>query len=449
MLSRKGLVLLVLVLVLAMNTSRFSQGQGAGVVVDPSGVLRLAPQQRSADFRRAQHDAKEAMLRSLPQDMSKPAPLRFVSLNRLEQQIIALGGKPTAEMEYLGGITKIQYFFFIPETKDIVIAGPAEGWIPDANGEMVGVSSKRAVCQLQDLIVALRAFAPQCEPTQLVGCSIDPTKEGLEAMQKFIADYRAPQRGRAESFARGIRESLGNQNVRVDGVSPMTHAAHVLVAADLRMKLIGFNLEPSPVPMTTFVDVLQRRFNRNSANSLTRWFFTPDYQSVTLSEDGLGIEFSGQGVKLVDEVEVVDAEGKRSVTKRTSDPASQAFTRNFTENYSRIAAQEAVYGQLANFVDLLIVAAYMQQEGFYEKASWQAEFFRDEAKYATQRYSVPQQVEPIVTTVTRGNDTVAPTGGVDIDALFAIDSENVRRNSRVDTARAQIPAIPDGAWWWQ
>ena len=44
-------------------------------------------------------------------------------------------------MRYLAGLTRLEYVFYYPETQDIEIAGPAEGWVVDASGRVVGMES--------------------------------------------------------------------------------------------------------------------------------------------------------------------------------------------------------------------------------------------------------------------------------------------------------------------
>ena len=56
-------------------------------------------------------------------------------------------------MRNLAGLLRVRYVFYYPESKDIVLAGPAEGWVPDASGRVVGITSGRPVLQLQDLAV--------------------------------------------------------------------------------------------------------------------------------------------------------------------------------------------------------------------------------------------------------------------------------------------------------
>jgi hypothetical protein len=136
----------------------------------PTGVLKFRvyedPNGQLAFRRKA-----EALAR-LPGNLAQQAPIRKISLNKLEAAIAARaanGQQPTDEMKYLAGLTRAQYVFFYPDTKDIVIAGPAEGFMPDASGRVVGMNSGRAILELQDLVVALRAYSPSGKATQIIG----------------------------------------------------------------------------------------------------------------------------------------------------------------------------------------------------------------------------------------------------------------------------------------
>ena len=102
--------------------------------------------------------------------VDKASKLRKVSLNRLEAATRANFDKQlplTDEMLHLAGLTRVHYVFLYPDTKDIVLAGPSEGWARDAVGHPVGLETGRPILELQDLIVALRAFPPAGKPTPL------------------------------------------------------------------------------------------------------------------------------------------------------------------------------------------------------------------------------------------------------------------------------------------
>ena len=154
----------------------------------------------------------------------------------------------------------------------------------------------------------------------MIGCSINATEEGLAAMQEYVkrmgSTYPAGQEQRVAAIAmQGLTQALGMQRVTVKGVPATTHFAQVLVEADYRMKLIGIGLEEPPVRLVSFINTVKPA--PDGPQRLVRWFFTPDYECVRTSEDGLAMETVGDGVKLVGEDELVSGQGER--TRRPGD----------------------------------------------------------------------------------------------------------------------------------
>ena len=130
-----------------------------GVLVDADGVVRM---KSVADPTGQLHRERLSAARSsLDQKLAARSALRKVSLTRLEAAIaekLSSGAQPNDEMRYLAGLTRVQFVFFYPDTNDIVLAGPAEGFAADLSGRVRGIESGQPVLQLSDLIVALRAF---------------------------------------------------------------------------------------------------------------------------------------------------------------------------------------------------------------------------------------------------------------------------------------------------
>ncbi|HEY4759730.1 MAG TPA: DUF1598 domain-containing protein, partial [Thermoguttaceae bacterium] len=312
----------------------------AGVVVDAEGVLRT----KTFSDPRGQltWERIAAAKTTLDPKVTAPSRLRKISLNRLEEVILQRQGVLNEEMRYLAGLQRIQYVFFYPDSKDIVIAGPAEGWITDISGRVVGMTTGRPAIQLQDLVVGLRAFPPEGKSTQVIGCSIDPTPEGLAAMQQFLNSIGSTIRpGLTTAYIiNGLRTNLGMHRISVDGVSPKTHFAQVMVEADYRMKLIGIGLERPPVRLASYVYLANP--SEVGRNALQRWFFTPDYQCVRVSNDQLAMELVGEGVKLVGENELVSSAGQRQISGGFN-KASQAFVTGFTKLYPELAARSPIY----------------------------------------------------------------------------------------------------------
>jgi hypothetical protein len=190
-----------------------------------------------------------------------------------------------------------------------------------------------------------------------------------------------------------------------------------------------------------------------SRNALQRWFFTPDYQCVRVSEDQLAMELVGQGVKLVGEDELVTSDGTRRQTGGAGNRASKAFVSDFTRKYEELAAVSPVYAQLRNLIDLAIAAAFIRQQDLHRKAGWPMATLGEEAKFAVETYRTPLQVETAVTSVWKGNTLMTPIGGgVTIHAEQALDAQNLLPDEAGKLQglhqKVDLKQLAPGQWWW-
>lgn len=436
------------------------QGSGGsatgGVEVDPNGVLKSRTMYGNpALLNRERFAAAQA---SINKNLQKPSRLRKISLTRLEREVKKLleAGKPIpADMQYLAGMTRITNVFFYPETKDIVIAGPAEGYFINAANHVVGMKTGVATLQLQDLIVALRCFSPDGNITPIISCSIDPTQKGLENFRDMytqIARSGQFRRGRENEVINLYKKSLGLQQITVKGISTKTNFARVLIEADYEMKLIGIGLKAPPmgVKITSFIE--KAKPNSVAKSSLQRWFFQPDYDCVHVNEDETAMELVGNGVKLVGEDESVAANGQR---KRTGgvNRASIAYCNSFTRAYPQMAKKAPLWGELRNVIDMSVVAAFIQKMDFYGQAEWDMEIFNDESKLAVEILDAPTQVAPVANAVWKGNYFMSPiAGGVNIQPRVALNSDRVTRDEdgKIDKVKneIQLSNLVEGQWWW-
>jgi hypothetical protein len=441
------LVLPSFVLAQDQNQNQLITNQ-AGVYIDAQGVFRTrASLDPTGQLTRERIAAAKAALSPDERTFSKS---RKISLNRLEAAILARQGVPTEEMKALAGLQRVKNVFYYPDTKDIVIAGPAEGWITAPSGRVVGMTTGRPVIQLQDLAAALRAFPPGGKPTPLIGCSIDPTPEGLAAMQRYLRSVGGTiVPAQTPYIVENLRNNLGLQTVRIDGISPRTRIAQVLVEADYRMKLIGIGLEAPPVKMASYVD--RASPGDISRNALARWYFVPDYECVRVSNDYLAMELIGDGVKLVGENELVSASGQRRAAGGAS-RASQAFTIGFTKKYPLLAERSVVYADLRNLIDLLVATAFIQHQDYYGQAGWSMPFLGSEKSFAIETYAIPKTVETAVNAVWKGGTLMTPVGGgVNIQAARALRPENLLedKDGKVSELRQKTPIhLAPGQWWW-
>jgi hypothetical protein len=429
-------------------------GATSGVAVDAEGVLtRTTIQDPTGDL--ARQRVQEA-LGKLDHDVAKSSPLRKISLTRLERLMakrIAGGQVVDDVMKNLAGLTRVQYVFCYPESGDIVVAGPAEAWGQAPSGRMLGIATGRPVIELQDLIVALRAFPAggDRKHAPFIFCSIDPTPEGEARLQDYLS-HPNPNASPSDVpfIADQIRERLGLQDITVGGVPANTHYAQVLVEADYRMKLIGIGLEEPPVRLKSWA----ARVNpaQFAQNAMERWYFMPNYECVRVSDDALAMQLVGDGVKLVGEGEVVKADGKRDAGKATS-PPSQQFVDAFTKVYPALADKAPVFAQLRNCIDLAVAAAFIQQQDYYGLAKWSPTVFNSEDKYAVETLNPPKQVETAVNVMWKGTRAMWPMGGgVQIKATEALNPTNLLEDKKevVEKARTGVDLshLSADQWWW-
>jgi Protein of unknown function (DUF1598) len=432
-------------------------GNTSGVAVNAEGVLR---QTTIADptGALARQRVQEALSR-LDRNVARPSKLRKISLNRLEREVakrIAAGQGADDVMRNLAGLTRVEYVFCYPESGDVVIAGPAEAWGEAPSGRILGIDTGRPIVQLQDLIVALRTFAPKSgKSSPFIYCSIDPTPEGLERMQEFLRQMGqqfvgSPQPGFEQFVVEQLRDRLGMQVITVGGIPANTHFAQVMVEADYRMKLIGIGLEQPPVRLKSYV--ARANPHQIASNALERWYFVPDYQCVRVSDDSLAMELVGAGVKLVGEAEVVGANGQRSAAQHTN-AASQAFVNAFTKVYPQLAERSPVYAQLRNCIDLAVAAAFIRDQDYYGLAKWKPSVFTDESACPVETFNAPKQVASAVNSMWKGSMLVTPIGGgVQMRPTEAISPTNLLddEDHAVAKARSGVDLSNLGAdqWWW-
>ena len=408
-----------------------------GVVVDTNGILRTA----TVDEMKLLAKARAEQLKSLPADVNVASPLRKVSLRRLQEEFASrkeAGQKPlfTHDMEFLAGLTRIQYIFVYPEEKDIVLVGPAEPIKVSPNGHMVGAASGQPILQLDHLLVALRtAEDARQEP---ISCSIDPTKEGIAAFNRIIAGTK-----RFDPSLEGrLEEAMGMQDVTITGVPKGSAFARTMVAADYRMKRLAMGFEKIPVRgLPTYLSLVTA-----NSQAMPRWWMAPNYDAILKDADGLAWELRGMGVKVMTEDTIFGKEGEATRTGKAS-PAAQKWADMMTAKYDELSVHFPVFGELRNMMDMAVVGALIVKNDLLQKAGLDlASLMSDRAIISRDGFDVPKKVPTVVNWEKQGGRyVVTASGGVEIN------SWKVAEKTEVSTKLSPIrgSALPAGSkWWW-
>ncbi|WP_153558129.1 DUF1598 domain-containing protein [Roseimaritima sediminicola] len=423
--------------------SGFNQNAVGGVMIDAQGMVRAAT---VAD--------REAFLNQLrvqveqPQgDLAQAAELRMVSLAKLQQAIRTAKqqNQPLPdEIRYLAGLTRVEYVFVYPERQDIVLAGPAEPWEVREDASVVGANSGLPTLLLEDLMVALESVEMARQAG--ISCSIEPTAEGRQRLNALLRRARRSGTRDPRMLEPAMREAFGPQTVKLNGVPADSRFARVLVAADFEMKRIAMQLADAPVQgLPSYMAMAKNQ--RQSASTNPRWWMTTNYDALERSEDRLAWRISGQGVKTLTESDRLLADGNVEQAGRANKIAQQWATL-MTEKYPELAAEQAVFGELRNLMDLSVIATLITQEQLDQRAGCDLAVLRGEEPIVeTSSLEVPRAIEPHCSFV-RGNQgwTVSASGGVSINAFEVVSKQQV---SETLTETQQTAAASESdRWWW-
>jgi len=411
--------------------------QVGGVLVNVDGVLAnvdLRDRKGLAELRR------KALAR-VPVEMSAAIELRMISLRALDEAVseLARDKKPiTDDIRYLAGLQRVQYVFVDPENRDIVLAGPAEGWKVDDLGNVVGATTGRPVLQLDDLVVALRS-ADEARNGG-ISCSIDPTPEGMQRLQQYLSTKRTI--GNPGQTLREYEASLGPQQISVTGVPGSSRFASVLVAADYRMKRLAMKMDEPPVRgLPSYLDMAAP-----GGNMTPRWWLSPNYEALYRDGEGLAWELRGVGVKCLTAEDTFDTAGQRTSTGKAR-PMAQKWADNMTSKYEELAAREPIFAELRNCIDLAVVSALILKENLTARASCELPTLLGERRFAVGAYNVPKQVDSKATAVKKGrNWVITASGGVMIQPWEMIQTSQA--SDQVASVRTRATSSRKNVWWW-
>ncbi len=425
-----------------------------GVRVAPGGLLsKLSGEELTGSLASLGIQARQADLNG---DVAQRSDMRMVSLTRLERSVAQRieEGLPIPEtMMQLAGLSQIKFVFVFPETNDIVVAGPASGWMHNAQGQSVSTSNGRPTLQLDDLVTVLRTFA---RGEADFGCSINTRDEGVKALKEFVEKSQAKGAigdGAVRSWVKQIQQKLGRQDVVVWGVPADSRVARVIVEADYRMKLIGVNRLDAGKEIPGYFDLLpvaQQKIQPNM--DALRWWLTLQCDAVLHSNDKNVFEIQGSSVLCQSENQLITADGKHVPTGQ-SEPTNRLFAQNFTANYAKLAKKDLVFADAENVFDMALCSALIKHEGLTGRVGWNYGVFAPDGAYAPASFAVPTEVESVVNhRVYRGRDIVVQAaGGVRCNVMtVAKDANRNKLDAELDTVgnTAKAPRLPEGRWWW-
>jgi hypothetical protein len=424
-----------------------------GVSVAPQGLLqRVTREEQSGSLATLARQARQA---DLNPEVSRRSDLRLVSLTRLEQAVaqrLSNGDAVTETMSRLAGLSQVKYVILYPDSHEIVIGGPADGWHYNLEGQPIGTTNRRPTLQLDDLVTVLRTFT---RGEESFGCSINTRDAGVLALTDFAktSHARGPlSPSSVRNWANQLQQKLGRQDIEIWGLPANSRVARVIVEADYRMKLIGIGKVNGGRDIPSYFDLLSANPAEGQTMQALRWWLTMKYDAVAHSTDRTVFEIQGSSVLCQSENQIQTKQGKHLATGQ-ADAANRAFADHFTVHYDKLANRDPVFAELQNIFDLALVAALVQHERLASRADWDLGVFAPHGEYTAAQYAVPKEVDSVVNhRVYDGREIVVQVaGGVQGDLMSVVkDAKKTPESPRLKSIaiQGQSTERPVGRWWW-
>ncbi len=406
-----------------------------GVYINADGTLRNATRQENAELEKQM----KGLVSIIPGGLDQPSPFRKVSLKMLNvemQRCVREEQDFTPAICFLGGLTSIKYVVALPEENDILLIGPAEGWKVDATGSVVGKATGVPILLLQDLITVFRAWNTDRPP--IITCSIDPTPEAMLKTQQ-ITRVSARQ-GEEKQRLHALEQANGNHLVSIKGIPATSRFAKVIVAADYKMKRIGLGQEKAPVPgVPSYISLINPR--TKNASITPRFWFAPEYDTITHDSTGLVWDVGSLKVKTLTEDEYFDARTGRPQVSGRTDIAAQRWCEKMNANFEKLTKADPVFGDLKNCMDIAMAVALIHREGLLAKTNCQLPMFSDSLSLKLPTYPEPKYVP--AKSVIEGR--VIACGGVEINPFMKIAESKL--NTQLDLLDKTLVAPIDETWF--
>jgi hypothetical protein len=443
-----------------------------GVYIDAAGALRMregrvaaslgAVRQRGlhADGELNTASASVAKTQAEGQASARSARttsrLRYVSLPRLEAAIADCQRRHAPlepEMLTLAGLQRVSYVLIYPETRDLVLAGPAGDWEAVTGGGLVSVDTHRPLVRLDDLVALWRR--QRAEKSAAFGCSIVPRQEALARTQEFLAASAARPLEPSErgAWLKQLRDRVGLQDVEYYHVDPDTRIGSLLLAADYHMKLIGMGLAPGVPGVRSYLSTVKLD-SRGQAPPMTvlRWWFSMPASTVEASDAHDAFAMPARCVQVLSESELLAARGQQVHTGQSED-LNRQFAESFTKYFPALADKYPIYGELERVFELALSLALVEREGLTEKVGWTPSLLLDGERLRLPKVKSPRSVETVINhRVVGGTQIIAGvSGGVWVDGRKSLAVTAAARGPDAKLATVKKVTQPVGAkqaWWW-
>ena len=415
-----------------------ASAQVGGVRIDASGLLH-----------RAATTSPAPPIAKAPRDVARRDTNRKLSLKRLEAAIAdhLESNRPLPDsIRYLAGLQQIDEVLLNPEQGDVVLVGPAAGWTRLPSGEVVDPETHRPVLELDDLALALRFSASTDRATSFIGCSIDPTRDGLKRYARYlkgISGSITPQR--IPGLVRSMQRAMGPQDVRVFGVPADSRFACKLVAADYRLKRVAMGFDRPPIKGLENYVALLAKANRSAVRRQHRFWFVAVHNGLSRSPDSLTWSFSGPCLA----VRTATSDSYKDDDDRKASPVAKRMAANLTSRFTALARHIPVFADLENLVRLTVATEIALHAPLPASATrWRSRLLIEPERFRRSSSPAPRRVPSLASIrKARGRNWIlSVSGGVKVEPPPIRQKDLVRVDRQLGRSKHHAPT--SGGWWW-
>lgn len=363
-------------------------------------------------------------------EWQEPSSLRWISLSELDRQLTERKyARATSAMEMLGGLYRIDYVAFDPDSKGWFLGGPSGSLVLTQSGDILNSETGLPPVLLEDLLtIAPHILGGKGE----FGCSIDPDPERLVESSRLVstsASIKALARN-PDRWVEGWRKSLGKQNAKVVGIPQDSPTGYALLIADAQMKRLAFDLEFRPIELKSYWQEVETFGQARDDMGLVRWWFSLTDSKIPMDPDRRIYHFASSNVRVESEAQMLNEQGKK-VVSNVPDTAAEAYARSFTRNFVRLQKEHPCLGRLRHIFDLSVALEIVRLE--MEKGNGKPLAFLSNDEIQPRMATSPKAIDSIASTHTMPNGTISAviSGGVSIQlgqlpSRVKIDKQSIR-----------------------
>lgn len=408
----------------------------AGVYVDPKGQMRRVQTDRNLSL-----DLNSPNSSAVRHPWRKASRLRTISLKQLDASLASLhaaGLQPNADLLKLAGLSRITHVKVLPTEEDVLLAGPS--------GE------NQFGFYLEDLATVASLIKTQTVP---LGCSIEPTDQGLLAVQGLLKERGAVERlsRNPRSFAEQMEDKIGPHNAKLFGL-PACSTAVALLDADEHMKRVGFGRETTVPRIRSYFDFLDEQ-RTIPAESLIRWWFAFTDDAISVDVNGQLFQLPENCVRVMSEQQWVSQQGGR-LPSGAQDPAADKFAGELTDHLQQLRRSELSYARLCGVFEAgLGLQLALETSGMGDLRPW----FPTLCQLGDSLTDAPElQMPKTVSGLTAwhklksGTIVAVVSGGVKLDLKQTASRDRWQESTTLANSlipdKAPSKSTAHGNWWW-